>query len=91
MKQRIKNYYDFICGLAQEYKSKGSTETAEGLSIAADALESHFPFVAPLKVKYGNKVYDVLFTKTEFGEIWYAIEDEPNHIDFVHNVEIVKS
>lgn len=44
-----------------------------------------------MKVKYGNKVYDVLFTKTEFGEIWYAIEDEPNHIDFVHNVEIVKS
>lgn len=44
-----------------------------------------------MKVKYADKVYEVLYTENRFGVTWYAIEDEPNHINFVHNVEIVKS
>lgn len=40
-----------------------------------------------MKVKFGNKWYDVLRTKESCGITWYAIEDEPNHIDWINNPE----
>ena len=42
-----------------------------------------------MKVKYANKVYDVLYTMKFLGKSIYAVEDEPNHIDWLVNVEIV--
>lgn len=42
-----------------------------------------------MKVKFANRVYEVLYTKEVAGKIMYAIEDEPNHIDWLVNVEVV--
>ena len=40
-----------------------------------------------MKIKFGNRWYDVLKTKESCGITWYAIEDEPNHIDWINNPE----
>ena len=42
-----------------------------------------------MKVKFANRIYDVLFTKELAGLTMYAVEDEPNHIDWLINVEVV--
>jgi len=42
-----------------------------------------------MKVKFANRIYDVLYTKELAGCIMYAVEDEPNHIDWLVNVEVV--
>lgn len=42
-----------------------------------------------MKVKYANKVFEVLYTKELAGQTMYAVEDEPNHIDWLVNVEVV--
>lgn len=42
------------------------------------------------KVKFANKVYEVKDIRVIAGGlVQYAIEDEPNHIDWVSNVEII--
>lgn len=43
-----------------------------------------------MKVKFAGRVYDVIDTRTLPGGITqYGIEDEPGHIDWLINVEIV--
>ena len=42
-----------------------------------------------MKVKFANRIYEVLFTKKLAGLTMYAVEDEPNHIDWLINVEVV--
>ena len=42
-----------------------------------------------MKIKFANRIYDVLYTKELDGYIMYAVEDEPNHIDWLVNVEVV--
>ena len=42
-----------------------------------------------MKVKIANKILEVLFTKEVAGQTMYAVEDEPNHIDWLINVEVV--
>lgn len=42
-----------------------------------------------MKVKFANKVYEVLYTKEVAGKTMYAVEDEPNHIDWLVNVEVI--
>ena len=43
-----------------------------------------------MKVKYADRIYDVIETRVSGGMMWYGIEDEPNHIDWVHEVEIIE-
>jgi len=43
----------------------------------ADKVEPKF------KIKYAGREYNVLEIKENMGIIWYGIEDEPNHIDYV--------
>lgn len=40
-----------------------------------------------MKIKFGNRWYNVLDTKESCGITWYAIADEPNHIDWINNPE----
>ena len=42
-----------------------------------------------MKVKFANKIYDVLYTMKVLGKLIYAVEDEPNHIDWLVNVEVI--
>jgi hypothetical protein len=42
-----------------------------------------------MKVKFANKVFEVLYTMESAGLTMYAVEDEPNHIDWLTNVEVV--
>jgi hypothetical protein len=42
-----------------------------------------------MKVKFSDKVYEVLYTKKVAGKTMYAVEDEPNHIDWLVNVEVI--
>jgi hypothetical protein len=42
-----------------------------------------------MKVKFADKVYEVLYTKEVAGKTMYAVEDEPNHIDWLVNVEVI--
>lgn len=42
-----------------------------------------------MKVKFANRVFEVLYTKETAGLTMYAVEDEPNHIDWLTNVEVV--
>ena len=42
-----------------------------------------------MKVKFANKVFEVLYTMEVAGKTMYAVEDEPNHIDWLVNVEVV--
>lgn len=42
-----------------------------------------------MRVKYANKVFQVLYTKEVAGLTLYAVEDEPNHVDWLVNVEVV--
>lgn len=43
-----------------------------------------------MKVRFANKVYEVKDTRIIAGSLMqYAIEDEPNHIDWVSNVEVI--
>lgn len=42
-----------------------------------------------MKVKFANKVFEVLYTMEVAGLTMYAVEDEPNHIDWLTNVEVV--
>ena len=42
-----------------------------------------------MKVKYADRIYNVVTTSNYGGMTWYGIEDEPGHIDWVHDVEIV--
>ena len=44
-----------------------------------------------MKVKFANRIYEVLFTKELAGLTMYAVEDEPNHIDWLINVDVVDS
>ncbi|MBR1453045.1 MAG: hypothetical protein IJ593_00140, partial [Lachnospiraceae bacterium] len=44
-----------------------------------------------MKVKFANRIYEVLFTKELAGLTMYAVEDEPNHIDWLINVEVIDS
>lgn len=43
-----------------------------------------------MRVKYADRIYDVIETRVSGGMTWYGIEDEPNHIDWVHDVEIIE-
>ena len=43
-----------------------------------------------MKIKYANKWYNVLDTRHYFGMIFYAIEDEPCHIDWINNPDEIK-
>lgn len=38
-----------------------------------------------MKIKFANKWYEVLDIKEIHGSEFYAIEDEPNHIDWIAN------
>ena len=42
-----------------------------------------------MKVKFADKIYDVLYTMKFLGKPIYAVEDEPNHIDWLVNVEVI--
>ena len=43
-----------------------------------------------MKIRFANKVYEVKDTRIIAGGLMqYAIEDEPNHIDWVSNVEVL--
>ena len=42
-----------------------------------------------MKVKFANKVFEVLYTIETAGLTMYAVEDEPNHIDWFTNVDVV--
>ena len=42
-----------------------------------------------MKVKFAKRIYEVLFTKEHAGLTMYAVEDEPNHIDWLINVEVI--
>ena len=43
-----------------------------------------------MKVKFANKIYEVKDTRIlPGGVVQYAIEDEPGHIDWLTNAEIV--
>lgn len=42
-----------------------------------------------MKVKFADKIYDVLYSMNILGKTIYAIEDEPNHIDWLVNVEVI--
>jgi hypothetical protein len=42
-----------------------------------------------MKVKFADKIYEVLYTKEVAGKTMYAVEDEPNHIDWLVNVEVI--
>ena len=42
-----------------------------------------------MKVKFADKTYKVLYTKEIAGKTMYAVEDEPNHIDWLANVEVI--
>ena len=43
-----------------------------------------------MKIKYAGRIYDVVDTKELPGGLTlYGIEDEPGHIDYVSNVQIV--
>ena len=42
-----------------------------------------------MKVKFANRIYEVLFTKELAGLTMYAVEDEPNNIDWLINVEVI--
>lgn len=42
-----------------------------------------------MKVKFANKIYEVLYTMKFLGKPIYAVEDEPNHIDWLVNVEVI--
>lgn len=44
-----------------------------------------------MKVKFANKIFEVLYTKNVAGQTMYAVEDEPNHIDWLLNVEVVNA
>lgn len=44
-----------------------------------------------MKIKYANKEYDVIDTRSMPGrKTMYAIEDEPGHIDWLINVEVIE-
>jgi len=43
-----------------------------------------------MKVKYADRIYNVVTTSNYGGMTWYGIEDEPGHIDWVHEVEIIE-
>lgn len=47
-----------------------------------------------MKVKYAGKWYEVAMIQESFGVKWYEIYDEPNsnpeHTDWVHNIEDIK-
>lgn len=38
-----------------------------------------------MKVKFANKWYDVLDARIYFGMAFYAIKDEPCHVDWIAN------
>lgn len=42
-----------------------------------------------MQIIFAGNIYDVLETKVSCGITWYKIEDEPNHYDWVHDVEII--
>lgn len=42
-----------------------------------------------MKVKFANKIYEVLYSKEVAGKTIYAVEDEPNHVDWLVNVEVI--
>lgn len=42
-----------------------------------------------MKVKFADKIYEVLYTMKVLGKSIYAVEDEPNHIDWLVNVEVI--
>ena len=44
-----------------------------------------------MKVKFADKIYNVHGIKLSAGVAWFKIEDEPNHFDWVTNVEVVGS
>ena len=44
-----------------------------------------------MKVKYANKWYKVLDRREFFGRTFYAIEDEPCHVDWVTHIEDLKN
>lgn len=45
-----------------------------------------------MKVRFAGKIYDVVDTRTIPGGVMqYAVEDEPNHIDWLTDVEIIDS
>lgn len=43
-----------------------------------------------MKVKIAGKLYDVVEIKKSLGITHYCIEDEPNHYDWVNNVEVIE-
>lgn len=42
-----------------------------------------------MKIKFADKIYEVLYTMKVLGKPIYAVEDEPNHIDWLVNVEVI--
>ena len=44
-----------------------------------------------MKIKYANKTYEVLYMKKLAGVTMYAVEDEPDHVDWLVNVEVVET
>lgn len=42
-----------------------------------------------MKVKFANRIFEVLYTKEVAGLALYAVEDEPNHVDWLTNVEVI--
>lgn len=42
-----------------------------------------------MRVIFADKIYEVLYTKEIAGQTLYAVEDEPNHVDWLVNPEVV--
>ena len=74
----------------QEEKPQGKTALE---AVKEEKIDNANKIEPKFKVKYAGSEYDVLEIK-EFpgGIIYYGIEDEPNHIDYVlpENCEIIK-
>lgn len=43
-----------------------------------------------MKIKYANRWYEVLDKRQYLGITFYAIEDEPCHIDWINNPEKIE-
>lgn len=42
-----------------------------------------------MQIVFAGNIYNVLKTKVSCGITWYKIEDEDDHYDWVHDVEMI--
>ena len=102
--EEYEKYVDDHNGIFKLFNADGShyevpvgawiVRTPDGYNVASKAVFKQKPTdrVEPkFKVKYAGSEYNVLEVKDSAGIIFYGIEDEPNHIDYVkaENCEII--